>query len=414
MRKKYAVLQIGTNRSPHPTSVWTRRFQRFQSMHPALVPIVTFGVLLAVTLAGYSFFTRDRVADSGSLIVIISHDKIERTVPARATTVGGLLAKLDIKVRPGDVVEPAAATEIKQNDFRINIYRAKPVQVIDEGRKNITYSAATTPRSIARQTGTTVEPEDKVVSEPVTNFLADGTLGRKVIIDRAKPVAVNLYGNPVELRTHADTVGQLLKEKNIRLGKDDSVQPALTARLTAETQVFLLRKGIQITTASEEIPMETEVVQDPKLALGTKAVRQQGSPGKRIITYQIVTHNGQEVERKPIQSVVARAPVKQVEVRGNSLSGIKGNMALAGIGPSDFQYVDFIVSKESGWNPLAKNRSSGAYGLCQALPGTKMASAGSDWADNPVTQLRWCHGYAIGKYGSWRAAHGFWQSNHWW
>ena len=62
----------------------------------------------------------------------------------------------------------------------------------------------------------------------------------------------------------------------------------------------------------------------------------------------------------------------------------------------------------------AENASSGAYGLCQALPATKMASAGADWRDNPVTQLKWCHGYAIGRYGTWRAAYNFWLANHWW
>ncbi len=392
------------------------RLERLLGIHHAYVPLVTFGVLLLVTIAGYAFFIRDsgkgRTADS--LIVIINHDKTERTIPTRSTTVGGLLQKLDIKIRPGDIVEPSIGTQIKQDDFRINVYRAKPVQVIDDGRKTITYSAAVTARSIARQAGAALDPEDKVITEPVTDFLADGTLGRKVIIDRAKPVAMNLYGNPVNLRTHADTVGALLKEKNIKLGKDDSVQPSVDAPLTADTQIFLLRKGIQIATVTEDIAMEVEVIQDPKLALGTKAIRQQGSPGKRTVTFEVLTENGREVARKPIQTVISQAPVKQIEVRGNSLSGIKGNMALAGISPADFQYVDYIVSKESGWNPLAQNRSSGAYGLCQALPGTKMASAGSDWADNPVTQLRWCNSYALGRYKSWQAAHTFWQANHYW
>lgn len=391
-----------------------RRYEDFRVIHPAMVPVLTFVVMLVVSLAGYSFFTRDRVRATDSLIVIINHDKAERIVPTRPTSVGELLKKLDIPVRPGDVVEPATDAQIKQDDFRINVYRAKPVQLVDDGRRTLTHSAATTARSIARQAGAELTPEDKVAIEPVTNFLKDGTIGEKVIIKRAKPVAMNLYGNLINLRTHAGTVGDLLDEKNITLGKDDQVQPSLETPLTKDTQIFLLRKGIQIATVTEEIPMETEVVQDPKLALGTKAIRQQGSPGKRIVTYQIITHNGKEVSRQPIQTVVSQQPVKQIEVRGSSLSGIKGNMGLAGISPADYQYVDYIVSKESGWNPLAKNRSSGAYGLCQALPGSKMASAGSDWDSNPVTQLRWCHGYAQARYGSWRAAYNFWQANHYW
>jgi hypothetical protein len=70
--------------------------------------------------------------------------------------------------------------------------------------------------------------------------------------------------------------------------------------------------------------------------------------------------------------------------------------------------------KESGCNPNARNSSSGAHGVCQSLPANKMASAGADYLTNPVTQFRWCNGYALSRYGSWAAAVSFWQRNHWW
>ena len=96
-------------------------------------------------------------------------------------------------------------------------------------------------------------------------------------------------------------------------------------------------------------------------------------------------------------------------------SGSKADwMRAAGISDSDFGYVDYIISHESGWNYHAVNRSSGAYGLPQSLPAGKLASAGADWRDNPVTQLRWAHNYAVGRYGSWEAAYHFWTVNHWW
>lgn len=96
-------------------------------------------------------------------------------------------------------------------------------------------------------------------------------------------------------------------------------------------------------------------------------------------------------------------------------SGSKADwMRAAGISGSDFGYVDYIISHESGWNYHAVNRSSGAYGLPQSLPAGKLASAGADWRDNPVTQLRWAHNYAVGRYGSWEAAYRFWTVNHWW
>ena len=96
-------------------------------------------------------------------------------------------------------------------------------------------------------------------------------------------------------------------------------------------------------------------------------------------------------------------------------SGSKADwMRAAGIGDADFGYVDYIISHESGWDYHAVNRSSGAYGLPQSLPAGKLASAGADWRDNPVTQLRWANNYAVGRYGSWEAAYRYWTVNHWW
>ncbi|MFE3515036.1 lytic transglycosylase domain-containing protein [Streptomyces sp. NPDC059166] len=83
--------------------------------------------------------------------------------------------------------------------------------------------------------------------------------------------------------------------------------------------------------------------------------------------------------------------------------------------PADqFQCFSEIVSRESGWNYRAQNASSGAYGLVQALPGSKMASAGADWQTNPATQIKWGLSYMNSdRYGSPCAAWSFWQANHW-
>jgi hypothetical protein len=83
--------------------------------------------------------------------------------------------------------------------------------------------------------------------------------------------------------------------------------------------------------------------------------------------------------------------------------------------PNAAQYNAFskIVEHESGWNIGATNASSGAYGLVQALPGSKMASAGSDWKTNPATQIKWGLDYMNSRYGSPVGAWNFWQTHHW-
>lgn len=82
--------------------------------------------------------------------------------------------------------------------------------------------------------------------------------------------------------------------------------------------------------------------------------------------------------------------------------------------PGDqFQCFSNIVDHESSWNYRAQNPSSGAYGLVQALPGTKMASAGADWQTNPATQIKWGLSYMNDRYGSPCGAWSFWQANRW-
>lgn len=85
-------------------------------------------------------------------------------------------------------------------------------------------------------------------------------------------------------------------------------------------------------------------------------------------------------------------------------------MSAAGIAESDWGYVDYIVTRESGWDPNATNPSSGACGLVQMYPCNK---AGVNSRD-PVANLAWANSYAIGRYGSWAGAHAFWTANHWW
>ena len=404
-----------------------RRF-KVLSRHPFAVPFITLFAFAVIIGGGllYASQTHQIHAVKNAEIVVISHDHIQQIVPTRAATVGSLLAKLNITLSEGDVVEPATKTPIDQDQFRINIYRAVPVQIVDNGHKSFTFSAATTPRSIAAQTGSKLYADDLVSTNPATDFIKTGAIGEQVIINRAMPVNLNLYGTPLALRTHAATVGDLVRQKNIVLAKDDQLIPAADTPLTANTQIFVTRNGIKIETVGEDIPMPSQQIQDDTLAYGTSAVRQAGSAGHQVTTYQLNLQNGIEVGRSVLQQVVTQQPVTEIRVVGTSLSGIKGDMALAGITASDYDYVDYIISHESGWCPTKAQgehscpavpdnaNTPNGYGLCQSTPGYKMASAGADWQTNPVTQLRWCAGYAQGRYGSWGAAYNHWVNYHNW
>ena len=404
-----------------------RRIKRAARQPMFTIPFATFMGLLALTVAGFFIFSggTPTFKPTDTSLVRINYDDQEQTVPTRADTVGELLARLGIRLAPGDIVEPSADTEIVGDNFRVNVYRAVPVTIVDGGRKTFTYSAAATPRSFVKRAGVEVFPEDRLQLLPVDNFLTESSIGERVVIDRATPVALNLYGTPLTVRTHAETVGDLLKEKNVELGKDDAVQPKASTKLSKNTQIFLIRKGTQIITEEHPITMPTETVEDASLSFGTTVVRQQGAPGKKVITFQLELQNGKEVGRKQIQEVVTQEPVKEVRARGKAVSipsDKQAVMALAGISASDYPYVDFIISHESGWCPTKLQGNPGAcppyppasipaglgYGLGQATPGSKMAPYGADWQTSAVTQLKWATAYA-GRYGGWKGAYEAWQ-----
>jgi hypothetical protein len=107
----------------------------------------------------------------------------------------------------------------------------------------------------------------------------------------------------------------------------------------------------------------------------------------------------------------APAPVRLSAPSSGTIVGTKSDwLAGSGIDQSDWGYVDYIIERESKWDPNATNRFSGAHGLPQALPYSK---TGCGWVD-AVCQLRWANGYAVGRYGSWAGAYNYWLSHKYW
>ncbi|HJQ08245.1 MAG TPA: ubiquitin-like domain-containing protein [Candidatus Saccharimonadales bacterium] len=404
-----------------------RRITRI-GRHPAVaVPLLTISLLLLLTVVGILAFNggAPKLRTSDSHIVIINHDKVEETVPTRAKTVDELLERRGIAIHAGDVVEPNPETEIVSDNFRVNVYRAVPVTIVDGIKKTFAYSAAKTPRSIVKQAGIEVYPEDNLLLLPVDNFLIEASIGERVVIERATQVNINIYGTAVQLRTHSQTVEELLKERDIKLQSSDDIQPAKETPVTHNMQIFLVRKGTQIATEEHEIPMPQQTVEDASLSFGSVVTRQYGSPGKKLVTFQLQLENGKEIGRKVIQEVVTVNPVPQIVARGKAVqipADKQAAMAAAGIKPSDYPYVDFIISHESGWCPTKMQGQVGycppyapenipshlGYGLGQATPGSKMAPYGADWKTNAVTQLRWATAYA-GRYGGWQGAYEAWR-----
>ncbi|GGO51955.1 hypothetical protein GCM10012287_35170 [Streptomyces daqingensis] len=116
---------------------------------------------------------------------------------------------------------------------------------------------------------------------------------------------------------------------------------------------------------------------------------------------------------KEAASRSARADAGDFAQKASYTTAEVQSMAKKIVGAGQFQCFSQIVERESGWNYQASNPSSGAYGLMQALPGSKMASAGADWRTNPATQIKWGLNYMDSRYGSPCGAWDFWQANNW-
>lgn len=115
-----------------------------------------------------------------------------------------------------------------------------------------------------------------------------------------------------------------------------------------------------------------------------------------------VVRDGYVIKPKPepVVTVQRGAPAAGTPDPG-SAKAIAHDLVLArGWGEDEYNCLVALWQKESSWNVYAHNASSGAYGIPQSLPGSKMASVGADWATNPATQIIWGLGYIQGRYGT--------------
>jgi uncharacterized protein YabE (DUF348 family) len=299
--------------------------------HPFAVPVITLLVLLVGLFASFLAFSGEIVDAPDSKIVKLSIDGKSQVLPTRAETVGDFLNRAGIELQPEDVVEPMVNTPISDKNFSVNVYKARLVTVVDEANdKKITAKIAeSTAAGVAAKAGVQVFPEDDVYYAAPDQADKEGILGEKIEIDRALIVNLNLYGSAQQIRSHADTVGELLKEKDIKTIEGDTVQPSLDTPLTNNIQVFILRYGKQIVTVEEPIAPPVETRPDATLEIGKTKTLDAGAAGKRIVTYEIETTNNKESARKEIQSVVVLQPKKKIVITGAKKAGFEGGFDAA-------------------------------------------------------------------------------------
>ncbi|HEU4831008.1 MAG TPA: G5 domain-containing protein, partial [Candidatus Saccharimonadales bacterium] len=310
----------------------------------------------------------------------------------------------------------AATEELVASDYQVNIYRARPVIVIDGMSRQKVMTPYQTGTQIAKHAGVALYPEDTTEFERADSLATEG-VGLLLVVDRATPFEFTFYGKTTTARTQGVTVGEMLKEKGIDLNKNDRVLPDANTKLTSGMDIKVWREGKQTITVDEAVKFETEEIKDADREVGYHEVRTIGEEGSRTVTYEVVIKDGEEVSRTEIASITIKQPKKQVEIIGTKVNvmpytggGSKTEWLAASNIPEDsWGYVDFMVGRESSWNPNAINVSSGACGLAQALPCSKVPGNPYD----PVNSLNWMNGYVNGRYGGWQGAYDFWVANRW-
>lgn len=353
--------------------------------------------------------------------VHLSVDGVTRPVTTFENTVGGVLRSAGVQMGNGDEITPTLSTRVKDGDT-ITLRRARPVTVTIGGKEQQINTTAYTQAELLQD----LAGREAVISASRASVRSDLAM----IADRGTPVTVVADGKETNVElTHRFDIDQVLQSAKVAASPID--------RVTLESQGGRLQVVVTRVTRGEstkESPVKFKTVkkETDDLEKGKEKVETEGKDGiEKIYTYQqtvgddvqVKVETKREVVTKPVDEVVLvgtadpeelaarrRAQGIMVDANGDPIPsqysgadprGIAQAMvAQRGWGEGEFQCLLQLWERESHWNPYAQNPSSGAYGIPQSLPGSKMASAGADWQTNPATQITWGLGYIANRYGT--------------
>ncbi|MGF0117960.1 ubiquitin-like domain-containing protein [Promicromonospora sp. Marseille-Q5078] len=436
-----------------PTPAATRSRRRW--------PLLAAATAAAVAVAGGAVAYAD-----ARKTVTLDVDGAVRTVTSYSGSVDDLLTSQGVVVGDRDVVTPSAGADL-EDGADVVVRSGKELNLQVDGKKTDAWVTALD-ASEALDTLTARGGDVRIVASR-----SGDRASLPVDVDTDGPVAV-VHDGTTDVVDSADDVEAVLAEADVKLGTKDrvhvtdsanaEVKKDVTEAVAAEKKQGAAKDGKQAgTTAAqtEEVaatetatPQVAVVVQrvETKKVTTTKAIAHdtttkkssgrysdldakvatKGKDGERTIVQQVTTIDGKVVKRSEVSDKVTTKPVTRVLVKGTkerpepepeesttttfsgSTRSIGQQMAAArGWSGSEWTCLESLWTKESGWSASAANPSSGAYGIPQALPGSKMASAGSDWQSNPATQIEWGLGYIADVYGTPCGAWGHSQSVGW-
>lgn len=334
-------------------------FSRSWHHHPFAIPIATLLFLTITTLFGFWLFGGNTVDPTDKKVVNLYIDGRKQTIPTRAEGVRDFLQRLNIELGEEDVVEPAVDAPITGDGFSINIYKSRPVTVVDQDGTVVSARVAERqPAAIAKKVGLKIYPEDRVDVAPPDETLQDGVIGEKLVVDRALPIKLSLYGKTFSIRTQSETVADLAKERGIEYS-NKSIYPAPETRLKANSVVFITDPGKKIAITEESVDPPIEYVDSTDLNVGETEVRDEGRPGKKVVVYEV----SPDGSRRALQTITVVDPQKQIVARGVKTSGFEGGFEAA------------LARLRSCEGSYTSNTGNGYYGAYQFNIGSWQSNA---------------------------------------
>lgn len=289
--------------------------------------LVLFAMALAITAVFLAFRPANAQTQGRHLITVYDRG-VEKAFLSDAATLGEALQKNGIELDTRDTVEPSRQEELVAPEYQVNIYRARPVIVVDGTTRLKTMTPYQTVKLIAKDAGIELHSEDIGELQRSTDLVGDGA-GLQLVVKRATPIILDLYGQATEVRTQAATIGEMLAEKSIELGANGRVSLPESTPITSGMSVRVWREGRQTMTLDQPIPYEIEQILDADREVGYRHVQTPGKDGVRTITYEVEIKDGAELSRVEIAHIITKTPSKEVVVVGiksnpNSLTKSKG------------------------------------------------------------------------------------------
>ena len=368
---------------------------------------------------------------------------VARSVTTVAGSVEEVLRNQNIDLGEHDTVTPRSDAAVN-DDSTITVTRSQPV-VIQRGEQ--TWTVWVSGQTLQQQLGSLPKGDAGGFGSATGDvnssifMMADRSAYQPVAAQNSSLIIIHDNQTTTIPAGAYDDLTSIIKRAGIALNPLDTLAVARGENNSVVARIQrVIRRNV---TRTEQISFEKKEVKDDSMVKGQSAITTEGQPGERTIVEFQETVDGKITHKYLVSNRVTEKPVTEVKTIGTkepekatkSLAkqagattadrpaapvNPSGAQAIAqsmlgsmGWGNDQFGCLVNLWDRESGWNPNLMNRSSGAYGIPQALPGSKMASAGADWQTNPATQIRWGLGYIAGRYGTPCGAWGHFLSHNW-